>query len=306
MAAAAVVPSKRDVQTELVYWKRLEDRSVVTDFTQPGGEQRFEEQQAYNEKHPVQIHDIRGEEANYTLEKNGFQYVRHDVPELDDWSDEEKVKAILIPKTEELVRQVYVQYVIYSAAAPADEKVPCRTGAAKTIVFTHRIRCLATDTAKRADSRAPAHSVHSDFTPTGALHNLDITVKDPAEVERLRRGRVLAINVWRPLKTITKDPLAVCDWQSVNAQDEWIAYRFVFPNGWNELGKVVHSANHKWYYLSRQQPNEPLLFKQFDSRATEQGGCTLAHSAFVDPEFVDAEPRESIEIKMFAFIPEEA
>lgn len=109
MAAAAVVPSKKDIQTELVYWKRLEDRLVVTDFTQPGGEQRFAEQENYNERHPVQIHDIRGEEAKYTLDKNGFQYVRHDVPELDDWSDEEKIKAILIPKTEELVRQVYVQ-----------------------------------------------------------------------------------------------------------------------------------------------------------------------------------------------------
>ncbi|KAL1962580.1 hypothetical protein VTN77DRAFT_9373 [Rasamsonia byssochlamydoides] len=289
MAAAAVATTnsaKKDIQTELVYWKRLEGRSATIDFTQPGGEQRFAELATYEERHPVRIHDIRGEESNYTLDKNGFQYVRHDVPELDDWSDEEKVKEILIPKTEELVRQV--------------------TGATKTIVFAHRIRCLATDEAKRADNRAPAHSVHSDFTPTGALHNLDITIQDPAEVERLLRGRVLAINVWRPLKTITKDPLAVCDWRSVDPQDDWIAERFVFPHGWNELGKVAHSDRHRWYYLRRQQPQEPLLFKQFDSRATDQGGFTVAHSAFVDPEFVDAEPRQSIEIKMFAFIPEEA
>jgi hypothetical protein len=52
------------------------------------------------------IHDIRGDESTFTLDQNGFQYVHHDVPELDDWSDEEKIKEILIPKTEELVRQM--------------------------------------------------------------------------------------------------------------------------------------------------------------------------------------------------------
>lgn len=30
----------------------------------------------------------------------------------------------------------------------------------------------------------------------------------------------------------------------------------------------------------------------------------VAHSAFVDPEFPDGQARESIEIKMFAFVPE--
>jgi hypothetical protein len=43
-----------------------------------------------------------------------------------------------------------------------------------------------------------------------------------------------------------------------------------------------------------------------DSKATDQGGYTLAHSAFVDLEYVDADPRESIEIKLFAFLPEES
>lgn len=121
----------------------------------------------------------------------------------------------------------------------------------------------------------------------------------------MTKGRVLAINVWRPLKTITKDPLAVCDWTSVNPKSDWIANRLVFPHGWHELGKVAHSEKHKWYYLNRQKPNEPLVFKQFDSDEVEKGCYTLAHSAFVDPDYVDDNARESIEIKMFAFIPKD-
>ena len=144
--------------------------------------------------------------------------------------------------------------------------------------------------------------MHSDFTIKGALKNLDDVVKDPAEVERLLRGRVLAINVWRPLKPITRDPLAVCDWTSVDAKRDWISYRITHGGGWNELGSQTFDPKHKWCYLSNQKPNEPLLFKQFDSKA--ETGCTLAHSAFVDPEYVDGPPRESIEIKMYAFVPE--
>lgn len=174
-----------------------------------------------------------------------------------------------------------------------------------------------TDSAKLGENRAPAHGVHSDFTCTGALHHLDQTMDlgDNSEIEikcLLQENRILIVNVWRPLRTITRDPLAVCDWSSVNPKDDWIANRLVFPHGWQEFGRVAHSERHRWYYLHRQRPDEPLLFKQFDSRAGRAGsddettgGFTVAHTAFVDPEFADVEePRKSIEIKMLAFIPE--
>jgi hypothetical protein len=136
----------------------------------------------------------------------------------------------------------------------------------------------------------------------GAEHHLETIIKDPVELAEIKKGHVYIINVWRPLKVVTKDPLAVCDWASVDPKEDWIANRFVHSNGWNELGKVAHSNQHKWLYMSEQQPSEPLIFKQFDSKADYR--VTLAHSAFVDPEFVDDESRESIEIKMFVFGPE--
>ena len=153
-----------------------------------------------------------------------------------------------------------------------------------------------------ARNRAPAHSVHSDFTIRGALHNLETFFSDTRERKRLLTGRVLIINVWRPLKPIQRDPLTVCDWSSVNIQAESIPTCVILPNGWNEVGRYAFSPSQRWCYLSAQQPNEPLIFTQFDSSKVDEGGFTVPHSAFVDPEYSDFAARESLEIKMFAFV----
>jgi hypothetical protein len=83
---------------------------------------------------------------------------------------------------------------------------------------------------------------------------------------------------------------------------DWIAHRFIFSHGWNELGAVKYHEEHQWYYLSHQTPTEPLVFIQFDSGLAQAGGMTTAHSAFVDPNYTNEAARESIEIKMFVFV----
>ncbi|RHZ62605.1 hypothetical protein CDV55_102752 [Aspergillus turcosus] len=274
-------PEKHDIQTELNYWGGTND-PIILDFTKPDGKLKYAEVERQQKKHPVLIHDIRGNEDQYKLEAHGFQYFHDEIPELDDWTDEPKVIDTLIPKSEELVRKI--------------------TGAKETMTFTHRIRCFSSDEAKLADNRAPAHSVHTDFTVAGALRHLETHVPDPERRKQLLNSRVLIVNVWRPLKTVHRDPLAVCDWRSINPQQDIIPYRLILPQGWNELSKVQHSKDHRWYYLSGQRPNEPLVFKQFDSGKLEEGGCTLPHSAFEHPSMMEYEPRQSIEIKMFAFL----
>lgn len=142
--------------------------------------------------------------------------------------------------------------------------------------------------------------MHSDFSPAGAQPILERFVTDAEDRERLTRGRRVLINVWRPLKTIKRDPLAVCDWASVTPAKDMVPLRFVTPGGWNELAKWRSSEAHKWYYLSAQTPEEPLLFLQWDSEAPT--GKNVPHTAFVDGEYADGPTRESIEIKMVAFI----
>ncbi|KAF2464587.1 uncharacterized protein BDR25DRAFT_271583 [Lindgomyces ingoldianus] len=283
---AALCSQETDIiSTTLTFWKNLTSPPAPLDFTQPGTEKIFDDLNKLNETVPIMIHDIRGCESNFSLEKNGFQYVDHDIPGLEKCKTDDEIREVLIPATEELVKKI--------------------TGAYRTLVFTHRIRNLASDTSKRADNRAPAHSVHTDFTSAGALQHLSTVIKDPDTLTSLTNPniRVLAINVWRPLKRIQKDPLAICDWRSFNPSCI-IPNRMIFPGGfWNELGKVKYEAGQKWYTLKGQMPSEPVVFKQFDSRVPE-GGMTVPHSAFVDPEWVDKEARESVEIKMFAFVEE--
>ncbi|KAF1956730.1 hypothetical protein CC80DRAFT_472410 [Byssothecium circinans] len=265
------------IQTKLRYHYDKEDQVDVLDFTKPGTEEQFERYQTWVEEILTPIHDAR--QKQYTLDKNGFQYVKDPVPGLDKATSEDEIRNILLPATESLVKRL--------------------TGAYKVVTFTHRIRSLAEDSNKRADNKAPAHSVHTDFTSAGALNHLKNVIKDPEERAALESGRILAINVWRPLKAIKRDPLAVMNWETVKTGDI-IPTRMIFENSWSELGNVKYSPGHEWVYLEGQTPEEPVIFKQFDSKA--ENGMTLPHTAFVDPRWTDEEPRQSIEIKMFAFI----
>ncbi|KAJ5682750.1 hypothetical protein N7462_005915 [Penicillium macrosclerotiorum] len=277
--AAAI---SKNVQTELVFWNRMPDQQLVVDFTKASPKDCMMAITAPDQKHQVQVQDVRGQEAEFCLDQNGFQFVWHDLPEIEGAADPARVESVIIPKTEELVRKV--------------------TGATRTITFAHRVRCFTADAALLADNRAPAHSVHSDFTPAGALQQLSSVIRDDTERARLIGGRVLIINVWRPLKTVQRDPLAVCDWRTLDWQQDRIANRLLLPDRWNELGKYAFNPGQQWYYLGGQQPQEALIFKQFDSQQAEVGGMTVPHTAFVDPDTVEAPARESIEIKMFAFL----
>lgn len=142
--------------------------------------------------------------------------------------------------------------------------------------------------------------MHSDFSPEGGRQNFTAEVADAAEREQLAEGRVLHINVWRPLKTITKDPLAVCDWKTVDAESDIIPLVLQMPHKTAHLGKWRHTAKHQWYYLHRQRPDEPLVFVQHDNR--DPSGVTVPHTAFEDEEYASGPPRQSIEIKMLAFV----
>lgn len=97
--------SVRNVDTELVFWRRPGDLSVVVDFTKNKPEEGMAAMKAMDEKHPVQVQDIRGQEARFTLDQNGFQYVRHGIPELDNAADSTHVESVIIPETEKLVQQ---------------------------------------------------------------------------------------------------------------------------------------------------------------------------------------------------------
>ncbi|KAL2825543.1 hypothetical protein BJY01DRAFT_262590 [Aspergillus pseudoustus] len=279
----------RTIQTSLKYWrkpaKRVTGEVVSIDFRKPDAEHLFDELQTLEEDYPVIIRDIRGngqKNGHFTLQTNGFQYIHDPVPEYDERWDEKRIARFFLPRTEELVRRLL-------------------TGTSKVLLYMHRIRCHHTG------PRSPAHIVHADFTPSGALQHLK-TLISPAELAHIQENantRILALNIWRPLHTVTRDPLALCDWASINPEEDIIPNRFVFSDGWLEVAKVAYSTRHRWWYCSSQSPDEVVVFKQFDSaeEGGGGGGASVVHSAFVDPESVDGEPRRSLEAGVFVFIP---
>ena len=99
----------KNVEADLMFWRRPDpENNVQVDFTKGKPEDNMKKMHLLDETHRVTVHDIRGQESTFTFDKNGFAYLSHEIPGLDQTSDEECMKNIIIPKTEELVRNMSV------------------------------------------------------------------------------------------------------------------------------------------------------------------------------------------------------
>ncbi|KAL4728690.1 Oxidoreductase chry3 [Fusarium chlamydosporum] len=232
------------------------------------------------------------------------------------------------------------------------------------------------------DGVCPAPKVHLDCTPTGARYHIRQYHREVAlaaerviEAENclLHSGvrwcdlkdhywgtkegnggipRFSLFSIWRPLKTVHRDPLALSSATSFPASDYVPSdqreptdhripahlRRIIDPSiptsdsvdKSHQKGDCTYqtesylayapqdtaSACHGWHYISGQQPSDVLVIQLFDNemeadvRAPLEGGKGKSdlgvggaiHSAF---ELVDqdknAEPRESIEVRVAAF-----
>lgn len=105
--------------------------------------------------------------------------------------------------------------------------------------------------------------------------------------------------VWRPIKTIYKDPLGLADANSVPDTD-LLPVALIYPNRRGETYTVKPNPAHRWYFKYGQRPDEVALIKCFDS-LTDGRARRVPHSAFVNPAEEDKEPRESIEVRALVF-----
>jgi hypothetical protein len=64
---------------------------------------------------------------------------------------------------------------------------------------------------------------------------------------------------------------------------------------------VIHNPNHRWLYKFGQQPDEVLLFKQADNYGRARA---CPHTAFIDKEYENEAPRESIELRALLMWPD--
>lgn len=226
----------------------------------------------------VVVTDISGDEDRYTLDSHGFQIYRHEAKEKD-FVDDDQIKAQYYPEVEQLLKDA--------------------TGASRVFIFDHTIRRGAQDI-RDPDSarRGPVRSVHVDQSYTASVNRVKYHLPD--EADQLLQKRFQIINVWRPIKTVLKDPLGFADAHSVREED-LVGAALIYPDRAGETYVVKPNPAHKWYFKYAQKPSEVTLIKCYDSVDAPGVARRVPHSAFTDPTEEDKDPRESIEVRTLVF-----
>ena len=97
-------------------------------------------------------------------------------------------------------------------------------------------------------------------------------------------------------------PLTFLDSRTLDEDDLTVAdIAFTDTGHLGEIYAISQNKDQRWYYYPEVQENEALLIKGYDTDKSAISRFT-PHSAFVDPTSKpDAAPRQSIEIRTFAF-----
>ncbi|OAA43745.1 hypothetical protein NOR_04320 [Metarhizium rileyi] len=234
--------------------------------------------------HETPIHDLRGRESSFNLDRDAFKVISHVAPSSEtSFADDESIKANYYPEVEQLLLK----------------HIP---GSNKIYLFDHTIR--------RADptaSRNPVTRVHIDQTAPSVEKR--VRRYFPEEAEVLLRGRYRIVNVWRPLngRPVESFPLSFASTSTLEDGDV-VPIEHRYPDGYTgETAAIKYNPRQKWYYLSGMTGSERLLLECFDSESLKPGsriGGRVPHTAFVDPRTrEDAEGRESIEVRALVFGP---
>ncbi len=186
------------------------------------------------------------------------------------------------------------------------------TGASTAFVFNHVVRAHSSPSDKgKLDAHGrwqdiPAGHPHVDYCgDSAALEGTKRELSLPPHVSALfnTSSRYAYLGAWRPLTTVLKDPLAVCDATTVLDSDYRIRER-EFRSGVKSGNYVMchekGEQQHQWYYISRMAPDEIVVFKGYD---TDQGkpGWRCPHTAFKLPGSDRETPRQSIEARIVCF-----
>jgi hypothetical protein len=212
------------------------------------------------------------------LETNGFMLASHET-RVRDFLDPEELRQVYYPEIERLVKR--------------------ESGATRVVIFDHTIRSGDPARQQSLKLREPVKVAHNDYTERSAPQR----VRDllPDEAEELLKSRVAIIQVWQPIgRPVQRDPLAICDAQSIGPNDLITAERR-HPGRVGEIYHLAHNSAQRWFYFPDLPPDNAIVFKCYDSMTDGRSRFT-AHTSFDDPTTrPDAPARESIEMRTLAF-----
>jgi len=229
--------------------------------------------------HELQIRDARPLGDSLSLSRQGFELHRHETKVVD-FFDTDEIDRVYNPEVEELIKQA--------------------TGATRVYVFDHTIRVENEQKRHAEQVREPVLFVHNDYTEESGPQR----VRDflpPEEAEELLKRRFAVVQVWRsiagPIQTM---PLALCDAQTI-APEQLITAERRTKDRVGHTQCMTYSDANRWYYFPDMRRDEAMLLKTYESDPENHGGVS-GHSAFTNPAApADAEPRQSLETRAFAF-----
>jgi hypothetical protein len=229
-------------------------------------------------RHVVPIKNGRASRDSFSLDRSGFVLVDHPTA----------MKNFLAPAE---LKSVYYREM--------EKLIAAESGARRVHVFDHTLRSGDKETRDALKIREPVRAVHNDYTEWSGPQR----VKDllPDEASDLLSRRFAIVQVWRAINApIEKDPLAIAEAGSLAPQD-FIAAERRFPDRVGEIYQFAYNPAHRWVYFPYMRRDETLVFKVYDS-AKDGRARWGAHTSFDDPTTPpNAGPRESIEIRAFAF-----
>jgi len=263
------------IDAPLNYAVRTAAKPVSETFGRDGLERRYT---GKYEQHVVPIRDGRPTKSEFDLDVNGFALVDHVTAVTDFFNPAELADCY----------HAEMRALIASAS-----------GAARVHVFDHTLRSGDEGERETRKIREPVRAVHNDYTEWSAPRRVYDLL--PAEAESLVQRRFAIIQVWRAIaEPIERDPLAIADARSI-AFSDFVPAERRFPDRVGEIYQVEFNPSHLWYWFPRMHRDEALIFKVFDS-ATDGRARFSAHTSFPLADVrADAPPRQSIEIRAFAF-----
>jgi hypothetical protein len=275
--AAAELAAEGGVVATLNYLVRTGEKPVnETHGPGPGGLMR--RTTGTLDRRDVAIRNGRAARAALALDVNGFELVDQRT-QVTDFFDPAQIEQIYYPEMAALIA--------------------ARSGAGRVHIFDHTLRTGDEGDRMARQIREPVKAVHNDYTEwSGPQRVRDLL---PEEVDALIARRFAIIQVWRPIADpVAQHPLAIADSRSLAAED-FIPAERRFPHRVGEIYQFEFNPAHAWFYFPRMTRDEALVFKVYDS-AKDGRARWGAHTSFDDPASpADAPPRQSIEIRAFAF-----
>ncbi|HTR00399.1 MAG TPA: CmcJ/NvfI family oxidoreductase, partial [Candidatus Acidoferrum sp.] len=230
--------------------------------------------------HDMTLTDMRPLQQQMSIARNGFCLLNH-VTKVKNFFDQQQIEQVLYPEVIELAKKL--------------------NGAVHAIAFGPVAR---SDDPKMNQGRLPAFGAHVDYGRVTVEDQVRRAMGDQAAEPWLKKRMVL-MNFWRPITTVYRTPLALCDASSVSPDDmndSEIRGGLDDPTRPPLFGfNLNYNPNHRWYYVKQMRPDEMFAFKLYDS--DPHVPQWTGHTAFNDPETpADAPPRQSMEVRTVSFI----